>query len=309
MAETRNERGAVLGSVRVLDGGMASELEYQGASIDGPLWSAHVLEDAPEKVIAVHRAYIEAGADCIETASYQVSRMSYAEFGLAPMRADAALLKAVELARHAAAGFGERRVVVAASLGPYGAALHNGAEYHGNYGVPFGELVAFHCERIQVLAEAGADGPDLLAFETLPSLAEAEAIGEALAPWPELAAWFCFTCRDRQHVAHGERLADCAVAVALFPQTVAIGVNCTHPALMPALIGQLRQASAKPVVVYPNSGEGWDAEARCWTGKGDPMSFGAQAVEWFSAGAQIVGGCCRTRPEHIRQVAEAAGRN
>ncbi len=306
MTETAKERGAVLAGVRVLDGGMASELEYLGANIDGPLWSAHVLEDAPEKVVAVHRAYVEAGADCILTASYQVSRMGYAEIGLAPERADAALKKAVALARKAAAEFPQRRVVVAASLGPYGAALHNGAEYHGNYGVGFDELVEFHRERIRVLAEAGADGPDLLAFETLPSLEEAEAIGEALGEWPELAAWFCFTCRDERRVAHGELLEECAVRVARLPQTVAVGVNCTHPALMTALIAELRRVSGKPVVVYPNSGEGWDAEARCWTGKGDAASFGAQAAEWFAAGAQIVGGCCRTRPEHTRMVAKAA---
>ncbi len=300
------KRAALLDGVRVLDGGMASELEYLGANIDGPLWSAHVLEDAPEKIVAVHRAYIAAGADCIETASYQVSSRGYAEFGLAAEQADAALLKAVQLARKAAAEFPERGVVVAASLGPFGAALHNGAEYHGNYGVGVDELVAFHRERIRVLAEAGECAPDLLAFETLPSLQEAQAIGEALARWPELAAWFCFTCKDGRHVAHGELLADCAALAAGFPQTVAVGVNCTHPALIPALIGELRRASNKPVVVYPNSGEGWDAEKRCWTGKGDAASFAAQAGEWFRAGARIVGGCCRTRPEHVRMVAEAA---
>jgi len=302
MTANAKTRATVLDTVRVLDGGMASELEYLGASIDGPLWSAHVLEEAPDKIVAVHRAYIAAGADCIETASYQVSRMGYAEFGLSADRADAALLRAVQLARTAAAEFPQRRIIVAASLGPYGAALHNGAEYHGNYGVEFAELVAFHRTRIEVLAGAGAD---LLAFETLPSLQEAQAIGEALVPWPELAAWFCFTCKDERHVAHGELLSECARIAAGFPQTVAIGVNCTHPSLVPALIGELRRASDKPVIVYPNSGEGWDAETRCWTGKGDPESFGKQAAEWFAAGAQIVGGCCRTRPEHIRMVAEA----
>lgn len=297
-------RASILRGIRVLDGGMASELEYQGANIDGPLWSAHVLEEAPEKVIAVHRAYIEAGADCIETASYQVSRMGYAEFGLAPERADAALLRAVELARNAAAEFPDRRVVVAASLGPYGAALHNGAEYHGNYDCSFSELVEFHRERICVLASASdSQAPDLLAFETLPSLEEAEAIGEALAPWPELAAWFSFTCRDAQHVAHGELLSDCAAAVARFPQTIAVGVNCTQPSLLSALIGELRKATDKPIVVYPNSGEGWDAAARHWIGSSDAESYGAQSAEWFASGAQIVGGCCRTRPAHIRQVA------
>jgi len=255
----------------------------------------------------VHRAYLEAGAECLLTASYQVSRMGYAEFGLALERGDAALLRAVELARNAAAEFPKRRVVVASSLGPYGAALHNGAEYHGNYQCSFGDLVQFHAERIGVLA-VGQPSADFLAFETLPSLEEAQAIGEALAPWPELAAWFCFTCRDGKHTAHGELLSECAAAVARFPQTIAVGVNCTQPALIPSLIGELRRASDKPIVVYPNSGEGWDPAARSWTGSGDASRFGALAGEWFAAGAQIVGGCCRTRPEHIRQVAEVAER-
>ncbi|MDE3148255.1 MAG: homocysteine S-methyltransferase [Acidobacteriota bacterium] len=330
---------SILDGIHVLDGGLASELEYFGARIDGPLWSAHVLEDEPEKVTAVYRAYIEAGAECIATCSYQVSRMGYAEFGLPPERADAALLKSVALARATVAEFPHRRVVIAASLGPYGAALHNGAEYHGNYACSYEELVEFHRQRIRVLAKpyresaalkgtgfspyidaakparalapegsssaSGPNAPDLLAFETLPSLEEAQAIGEALAPWPELPAWFSFTCRDAHHVAHGEPLSACAAAVAQFPQTAAIGVNCIHPSLVPAMIAELRAASGKPILVYPNSGEGWDAAARCWTGKSDPAEYGAMAAEWFAAGAQIVGGCCRTRPAHIRQVAQA----
>jgi len=187
--------------------------------------------------------------------------------------------------------------------------LHSGAEYHGNYEVGFDDLVAFHRERISVLAAAtGAQAPDLLAFETLPSLEESEAIGEALSPWPNLPAWFSFTCKDGKHVAHGELLRDCAAAVARFPQTIAIGVNCTHPAFIPSLIAELKQTTDKPIVVYPNSGEGWDAETRRWTGNGDPVSYGTQAAQWFAAGAQIIGGCCRTRPAHIRQVAQTVGR-
>jgi homocysteine S-methyltransferase len=294
----------LLRDIHVLDGGMASELEYRGSNIDGPLWSAHVLEDAPEKITDVHRAYIEAGAQCIETASYQVSRMGYAEIGLAPGRADAALLQSVRLAREAAAQFPQRRILIAASLGPYGAALHNGAEYHGNYDCASADLVQFHRERIDVLASAtGIEAPDLFAFETLPSLEEALAIGEALAPWPNSVAWFSFTCRDEERVAHGEPLGDCAEAVARFPQTIAIGVNCTAPAHITALISELRAATGKPVIVYPNSGEGWDASRRCWTGTGDPSSYAAMARAWFSAGAHIIGGCCRTRPAHIAHIA------
>ena len=298
-----------LDSIRVIDGGLASELEYLGAKIDGPLWSAHVLEDDPKKVAAVHRAYIEAGAQIIATCSYQVSRMGYAEIGLAPERADAALLRSVELARTVVAEFPGRRVLVAGSLGPYGAALHNGGEYHGNYDCSYADLVKFHRERIAVLAEAsGARRPDLLAFETFPSLEEARAVGEAMAPWPELRAWFSFSCRDEKHVSHGESVRACAALVATFPQTVAIGVNCVPPRWVPALISELRGASSKPIIVYPNSGEGWDAERRSWTGTTDAEDFGVGAAEWFKAGAQIVGGCCRTRPAHIRAVAKAAER-
>jgi homocysteine S-methyltransferase len=310
MSDFIKTRNAILRGVRVLDGGMASELEYQGANINGPLWSAHVLEDSPEKIVAVHRAYIEAGAEIIETASYQVSRMGYAEVGLDPARADAALLHSVVLAREAASEFPDRRIVVAASLGPYGAALHNGAEYHGNYTCTFADLVEFHGERIDVLAAApSTQSPDILAFETLPSLTEAEAVGQALALHPELAAWFAFTCRDEQHVAHGELLRQCATAVAAFPQTVAIGVNCTHPTLIPALIAELRKASDKPIAVYPNSGEGWDAQSRCWTGTSVPAAYGDHAAEWRVAGAQIIGGCCRTRPAHIEMVARCVKMN
>lgn len=299
-----------LQNAHVLDGGMASELEFLGEDISGPLWSAHVLEDDPDKIVAVHRAYLEAGADVLLTASYQVSRKGYAEFGLGEERADWALHRAVGLAGTARYLLqreqSERRVLIGASLGPYGAALHNGAEYHGNYDCSFEELVKFHRERIEVVIESEAD---FLAFETLPSLEEARAIGKALEPWPELAAWFTFNCPDGRagnlQVAHGEAMRDCASLAAGFPQTVAVGINCTQPAWIASLIAELRTASAKPVVVYPNSGEGWDAEARCWTGSSDATAFGELACGWFKQGAQLVGGCCRTRPDHIRQVAAA----
>jgi homocysteine S-methyltransferase len=305
-ARANATRAAILSGIRVLDGGLATELEAHGANISGPLWSAHVLEDAPETIKAVHRAYVEAGAQCIATCSYQVSRMGYAEVGLPAERAVAALLRSVELAREVAAEFPRRRILIAASLGPYGAALHNGAEYHGNYDCAYADLVRFHRERIEVFARAtGGQRPDLLAFETFPSREEARAVGEALASWPDLAAWFSFSCRDRQHVSHGETVAACAALAASFPQTVAVGVNCVPPAWIPSLIAELRAGSGKPILVYPNSGEGWDAGRRVWTGTRDAQAYGALAAEWFAAGAQIVGGCCRTGPAHIRAVAQA----
>lgn len=309
-----------LRGVRVLDGGLATELEFLGADLSGPLWSAHVLEQQPELVSAVHRAYLEAGAECIATASYQISRRGYAELGLPPQRADEALLRSVKIAvqardAHAGSQAPSSPILVAASLGPLGAALHNGAEYHGNYDSSMDELVQFHRERIAVLADAeAANSSDLLAFETIPSLAEAQAIVTALSesPMPQArhgawqGVWISFTCRDGQRVAHGELLRECAAAVAAAPQVVGVGVNCVAPRWITSLIGEVRAACDLPILVYPNSGEGWDATARRWTGTTDPGEFGSLAAEWYQAGAQIVGGCCRTRPEHIRRIAAVA---
>ncbi len=302
-----------LSGVRVLDGGLATELERRGVSIAGPLWSARALLEAPEAILAVHRSYLEAGADVLLTASYQISSLGFAALGLpvadAEQAAAGALRQAVALAVQARAEHGRKGVLVAASLGPYGAVLANGAEFHGEYGFAskteeHAALVRFHASRIEVLAGTEAD---LLAFETLPSLAEALAIAEALTGRPDsfsrLGAWLSFTCRDGGYVAHGETLRDCAAMLDGVPQVLAIGVNCTAPTLVLELIGELRAGTSKPLVVYPNSGEGWDAKRRCWTGTSYVKAYGKSAREWFAAGAQLVGGCCRTGPGHVRAVA------
>lgn len=305
-------------AVRVLDGGMATELERRGCDLSGPLWSAAVLNHSPQTIAAVHLDYLRAGADCISTASYQVSARGYREIGRSAHDAAQALRLSVELAEQARADYASedpRPVWIAASLGPYGAALHNGAEYHGRYSLAFDELVAFHAERLAVLADMRAD---CIALETIPSLEEAHAILRALAQTPSLRAWISFTCRDATHVAHGERLAECAAAVAFSPQVIAVGINCTAPHLIMDLIVEAQRGAAeaqpesgsgpqgaKPILVYPNSGEIWNASTRTWHGEADTARFGALARQWFATGAQAVGGCCRTGPEHILAVAAA----
>ena len=296
--------------MHVLDGGMATELERRGCDISGPLWSARVLEDNPEAIEAVHLSYLEAGADCILTASYQVSALGYGEGGRARLSqnahqaAAAAIHRSVDLAVSARKKYQQevaRPVWIGASLGPYGAALHNGAEYHGNYDIGFAELVRFHAERLAVAADTEAD---FVAIETVPSMEEAKAVVEAMCQHPTAYGWISFTCRDGERVAHGEKLAECAALLDTEPQVLAVGVNCTHPKYVTSLIGRLKRATHKPIVVYPNSGEGWDARNRRWTGTSSAAEFGEMAQEWVRAGAQIVGGCCRTGPEHIRAIRE-----
>jgi homocysteine S-methyltransferase len=291
-----------IAGLRIIDGGMATELEHRGCDITGALWSAHALDSSPRIIEAVHGSYLEAGADCILTASYQVSNKGYAELGLDTEKVAEDLRRSVDLAEAARSQIAGRRIWIGASLGPYGAALHNGAEYHGNYDCSFDDLIDFHVRRLAVLAETAAD---FIAFETIPSLTEAHAILAALHCYPHIGAWISFTCRDSQHTAHGEQIADCAAQLDSAPQVIAIGINCTAPSLVASLIRKVRSISEKAIVIYPNSGENWDAERRCWTGNSDPADFAALALEWRALGVQAIGGCCRTTPEHIRRIALA----
>ena len=283
----------------ILDGGLATELENRGANLEHALWSAKILLDDPQMIRDVHLDYLRAGADIITTASYQGSRAGFAAVGVGSAQADELLRTSIGLALEARQIFlkesGARNrlpPLVAASVGPYGATLADGSEYHGNYGVSDGALVEFHRERLEVLANAGAD---LLAIETIPSLQEARAILTALDNFPDTSAWLSFSCSNAQQVCHGEPFRQCAQAVAAHPQIVAVGINCSNPDDVEPLLlsaGQL----GKPWVVYPNSGERWDAANHCWQGRGKSLD---QAEAWFAAGARLVGGCCRVGPDAI----------
>jgi homocysteine S-methyltransferase len=295
----------------VLDGALATELERRGADLRDPLWSAKILLEAPELIRAVHLDYLRAGADCAITASYQASVEGFARRGLGEPEALGLIQTSVRLAAEARDAFWASRAqredrprpFIAASVGPYGAFLADGSEYRGDYDLSEDALVAFHRPRLVALIAAGAD---MIACETIPCLREARALVRLLAEFPAVSAWMSFSARDGQHISHGERLADCAAFLETYPQVAAIGVNCTAPAFIPALIRAARGATSKPIVVYPNSGEQYDAASSSWHGQASCDAFGDQARNWYAAGARIIGGCCRTTPDHIRAVADWA---
>jgi len=303
-----------LTGLRVLDGGLATELEAEGCDISGPLWSGHVLREHPEKIEALHLTYLLSGADCISTASYQISREGFFEIGLTEAEAIEALRLSVDLAERACTKFHQkyrRPVWLAASLGPYGAALHNGAEYHGHYSIDQAALTAFHQRRIRALATTKAD---FLLFETVPSLDEARAIVTALAGAPDIAAAISFTCKDDHRTAHGEDIAECAAVLDRCEQLIAIGLNCFAPALGVPLLRRLRSATTKKIAVYPNSGEKWDADSRSWSASAhqdagqNPLDhWKILTRKWRDAGADWIGGCCRTGPAHIQATRAALG--
>jgi len=291
----------------VLDGGLATELERRGADLRDPLWSARVLVEDPALIVEVHRAYVEADADVVTGASYQASFEGLAARGFDRAAASRLLVRSVELARE---GVGDRRVLVAASVGPYGAVLANGAEYTGEYGLgaPSAARAAlrdFHLPRAEVLAAAGGD---LLAIETIPSVVEAEALVEVLDALGEVPAWVSFSCRDGAHLHDGTAIEDAVSVVASSPQVVAIGVNCTPPAFVPELIGRARAITETPLVAYPNRGGTWDATAKTWTGDAVPDGFGPLSRDLEDAGARLIGGCCGTGPSDIEAIAATVGR-
>ena len=294
----------------LVDGGLASELERSGFDLNDTLWSAKVLLESPDAISRVHRTYLEAGADCIISASYQATIQGLKARGLRDVEAEGVILRAVRLATEAREKFwavlGDQKhrlkPLVAASVGPYGAYLADGSEFTGSYDLDGPGLIDFHRRRWQVLASSDAD---LLACETIPSLAEARALGRLLTETPNRSAWFSFSCRDGERISDGTPIVDCVSALSSVPRIVAIGVNCTAPSFIPSLVEKIRAVTETPIVVYPNSGEGWDAERKAWTGSADSEAFAASATLWFEAGARLIGGCCRTGPEEIARVRQA----
>ena len=289
----------------LLDGGLGSELAARGCDVSSPLWSAELIGSRPDAIVEVHRAYLDAGARIIISASYQASIPGLRAAGYDLPAIEAVFAGATDLARRARDEFLRDNPgcgyspLVAASVGPYGAWLADGSEYRGNYGVDDALLQRFHARRLRWLDDSGAD---LLACETIPDLQEARVLAQLLAS-TSTPGWISFCCRDSEHLQDGNRLLD---AVALFeelPNVVALGVNCCAPEFVNGLIANLRSvAGERLIVVYPNSGAQYDAGRKCWFGQETARQWSRQAVAWYQAGADIIGGCCRIGPEHIRQL-------
>jgi homocysteine S-methyltransferase len=307
----------------VIDGALATELERRGCDLKDDLWSAKILLEQPEIIKQVHLDYFKAGADCAITASYQATVEGFQKWGLNETESIDLIQKSVRLAIEARDEFwsdpanhaGRPKPFVAASVGPYGAFLADGSEYRGNYGLSEKDLMEFHRPRMKALIEAGADpstrpvgqsGQCMLACETIPCLIEAQALAKLLREFPDVSAWISFSAREERHISEGQAFADCVKELEDHPQIAAIGINCTSPKYIPSLISKAKNVTEKPILVYPNSGETYNAEKNDWNGDAVVDSFGEHARQWYKAGARLIGGCCRTTPEDIRVIASWA---
>ncbi len=290
----------------LLDGGFGGELELRGYDISSPLWSAELILRQPEAIVALHRDYLEAGAQCITTSSYQASVEGLRARGMRPAEIENLFQASVELACEARDDFlranpgCEFHPLIAASLGPYGAYLADGSEYRGNYGISDDRLREFHQQRLHWLDNSAAD---LLACETIPDLQEARVLSQLLES-VATPAWVSFCCRDARQLHDANQLSAALGLFAQHEQVFALGVNCCSADLIVEMIAGISAAkTGKLIVVYPNSGQQYDAGSKHWHGDSELHHWSQQAADWFAAGASIIGGCCHVGPQYIRELA------
>lgn len=282
--------------VVVLDGGLSTVLGEAGCDLSSDLWTAALLRDSPDQVVAAHARYLAAGAQVSTTASYQASVDGFASAGIDRTEAEALIRDSVALARRAGESSGQPWV--AASVGPYGAALADGSEYRGDYGVSRHTLRDFHARRLDVLAVAQ---PDMFAVETIPDVREAEVLVPLL---DEIGvdAWFSYAVADGRTRA-GQSLDEAFAVLAGSTSLIAAGVNCCAPGEVLEALLAVRDAGIPAGVAYPNQGRVWDSAHHTWTG--DATFDLALVPGWIEAGARLIGGCCEVGPDHIAALSAA----
>lgn len=295
----------------ILDGGLATELEARGHDLSDRLWSARLLMTDPDAIEDVHLAYYRAGAHVATTASYQATVPGFLAAGLDAATSIGAIGRSVVLAQRArerfmveseASGMVVGSLLVAGSVGPYGAMLADGSEYRGDYDPGAAALREVHAPRMEALLESGAE---VLAMETIPTIREAEVLVTLLDEFGA-TGWLSYQCRDGATTAAGEPIADAIRVASGSAGMVAVGINCTAPRFLPSLLAQAAPVTDLPLVVYPNGGDRWDAMARHWIADDAAGVFDASSVaSWSNLGAVWVGGCCGTGPADIAALVAA----
>jgi S-methylmethionine-dependent homocysteine/selenocysteine methylase len=288
--------------VTVLDGGLSTALEGLGADLSSDLWTARLLGDAPHLIAEAHRAFFTAGAQVATAASYQASVPSLVKAGFGERDAARLITSSVELAQQArdeaTAAAPERPLLVAASVGPYGAVLADGSEYRGRYGLSARQLRDFHAPRLELLASTA---PDLFAVETIPDADEARVL-VPLLDQIGIPAWFTYSVREGRTCA-GQSLAEAYEVLAGSTSIVAAGVNCSQPDEVLGAVRASVQATGLPAVAYPNKGGRWDSATRTWEGASG-LDIGLVS-SWVASGTRYVGGCCGTDPDDIAALSSA----
>jgi homocysteine S-methyltransferase len=305
----------------LLDGGMGSALESKlPRQIDGhALWSAAALLDHEDVVYEAHSEFAAAGCNILTAVTYQLSPQgcsSHAAFE--NESGDDALIRlcgqAVSLARRAAVTSAVAHpVLVAGSVGPMGAAFHDGSEFTGSYPVSPSSARAFHETRLRALHSSGVD---ILALETQCNWAEVQWLADNVhIICPGLPAWVSFQVRSGLEIADGTPLQQAVRRVLECPAVVAVGVNCAESGMCLEAVQVCAREVAMhfsaggpqvDVIAYPNGGGTWNGELNMWEGRAAKSSFAHSLQLFVNAGVTVLGGCCRVKAEDISEAAIAA---
>ena len=289
----------------IIDGALASELQRRGCDLNDSLWSAKVLIEQPELIQQVHYDYFKAGADCAITASYQATPMGFAQKGIELEESIKLIKTSVKLAQQAKMQYlndikQDKALLIAGSVGPYGAYLANGSEYTGDYQLSESEFIAFHKDRVTALIDAGVD---ILACETMPSFLEIKALVKLIQQFPIVNCWFSLTLKDQQHISDGTPLTEVIEYLNSIEQIVSVGINCIALEKVTPALEVLSKLTSKPLIVYPNSGEQYDPTTKQWhKNHHHNCTFANQLDTWIKLGAKLIGGCCQTTPEDIVEI-------
>jgi 5-methyltetrahydrofolate--homocysteine methyltransferase len=276
------------GQVLIADGATGTNLQKRGLQ-PGQLNETWSFEH-PEEIVRLHREFIQAGSDILLTNTFQASALRLAAAGMVG-KAREVNTRAVELARQA---IGQASILVGGSVGPTGQLLK-----------PYGplseeQMSESFAEQIQALAEAGVD---FLVIETHFDLKEAGLALKAARACCSLPAVVSFSYDRGTRTMMGVKPSQMAAEFVKLGADV-LGINCGR-SLEDNLqaLKELRQATSLPVWFKPNAGlPHADAQGNSIYDV-TPEQMGAQAAGWIASGAQVVGGCCGTSPEHLAQIA------
>ena len=291
----------------VLDGGFATELEKKGYNLNDRLWSAKIIAEAPGAIKDVHLSYLNAGADCIITSSYQATVPGFMAAGYSRKDSIDLIGRSVTIANDAIRQFldtapdmvNRPEPFIAASAGCYGAYLADGSEYRGDYHLDIKGYKNFHRERADILVGAGAR---IIAFETFPCMEEAAAVAELMEEYRDILYWIVFTVKDAVSTSHGDNFADCVKLLQGRKNLLAAGVNCSAPQFISPILDSLDPELKKNFTVYPNSGEHYHIDCSCWDDDSTAGDWRKLSEEWYGKGAVLIGGCCRTGPADIAKI-------
>jgi 5-methyltetrahydrofolate--homocysteine methyltransferase len=282
------------GDVLVSDGATGTNYQRMGLGLGVP--PEEWVFDEPQNVLALHRAFIDAGSDIILTCTFGGTRIR--------MRDSKYAERAPELNRHAAglareAASSREGIFVAGSIGPTGILME-----------PFGELT--HAAAVETFAEQARalteGGVDFLLIETMFALEEATAAIEAVKQVSTLPLVVSFSYDQGTRTMMGLRPTQVVEAIAPLG-VVALGANCGKAldAMAQVLDEMVAMKAGLPIWIKPNAGLPRMVDDVAMYDVG-PEMMGGYAARFMTAGAQIVGGCCGNSPEHVAAIARAVKR-